>query len=179
VVLQQPQPGDEKGKRERKLQGLYNSLLPFGAAAGPDGLPVEDRRPFCVLNWVERDGRRVVDGGRETCNFEGLQLAFRLAAAGESDREVARALNAAGYRTTGNRGQNPFQKGTVAEILTNRFYWGELPVYEQLGNGSGTARPVQVGWTPGKHAAFEGFDEELWERVQRTREKNRWRPAKV
>src|SRR5438093_6494520 len=82
----------KKGKRERKAQGLYNGLLPFGAAAGPDGVPVEDRRPFCVLNWVERDGQRVVDAGRETCNFEGLQLAFRLAAVGESDRKVARTL---------------------------------------------------------------------------------------
>jgi DNA invertase Pin-like site-specific DNA recombinase len=169
----------KKGKRERKAQGLYNGLLPFGVVAGPDGLPIEDRRPFCVLSWVERDGRRVVDGGRETCNFAGLRLAFRLASEGASDRTIARALNAAGYRTTGNRGQNPFQKDSVAELLTNRFYWGDLPVYEQLRDGAGPKRAVQVGWTPGRHPALEGFDEAPWERLQAMREQNRKRPAKV
>jgi DNA invertase Pin-like site-specific DNA recombinase len=54
----------KKGKRERKAQGLYNGLLPFGTTRGPAGVPVEDRQPFCVLNWTERGGRAVVDGGR-------------------------------------------------------------------------------------------------------------------
>src|SRR5581483_3350792 len=45
---------------------------------------------------------------------------------------LLRALNEAGYRTTGNRGVNKFSKHTVAEILTNRFYWGELPVYQEV-----------------------------------------------
>ena len=59
--------------------------------------------------------------------YPGLLLAFRLAAEGKSDREVADALNAAGYRTTGNRGRNPFTKDTVCRLLQNRFYLGELP----------------------------------------------------
>ena len=51
----------------------------------------------------------------------------------------ANTLNAAGYRTTGNRGPNLFTKDTVRPMLQSRFYLGELPD----GNG---------GWLPGKHA---------------------------
>lgn len=86
----------KKGKRERKAQGVYNGLLPFGTVADITDVPITDRRAFCVLNWTERDGRPVVDGGRETCNFEGLRLAFRLADQGLSDRAIAQALTAAG-----------------------------------------------------------------------------------
>ena len=80
----------KKGKAERKAQGLYNGLLPFGLKTNPDGIPVPDPE-----------------------TYPGLLLAFRLAAEGKSDREVATALNAAGYRTSGNRGRNPFTKDTV------------------------------------------------------------------
>jgi DNA invertase Pin-like site-specific DNA recombinase len=66
-----------KGQRERAAQGPFNGLLPFGTIAGPDGLPTADRHPFCVVHWGEEDGRRVVKGGGETCNFAGLQLAVR------------------------------------------------------------------------------------------------------
>lgn len=169
----------KKGKKERKDQGLYNGPLPFGTVRGPDGLPAPDRQPFCVLTWAERDGSPVVDGGHETCNFEGLRLAFRLASEGMSDRSVAHALNAAGYRTSGNWGQNPFQKDTLAEVLTNRFYWGELPVYEEMRQPDGRIATVQVGWTPAKHGALEGFDEALWDRVQAVRSGNRTRASKT
>jgi DNA invertase Pin-like site-specific DNA recombinase len=169
----------KKGKRERKAQGLYNGLLPFGTMPGPGGVPIADTRAFCVLNWVERDRRMVVDGGKETCNFEGLTLAFQLAAAGASDRAVARALTVAGYRTTGNHGQNPFHKDTVAEVLTNRFYWGELPVFEEVRGDDGVVRKVQVGWTPGRHAALAGFDEDLWERIRAVRGRNSTRTSFV
>ena len=30
----------KKWKRERKAQGLYNGLLPFGATEGEDGVPI-------------------------------------------------------------------------------------------------------------------------------------------
>jgi len=93
-----------KGKTERKRQGLYNGVLPFGATKRPDGVPTPHS---------EAHG--------------GLVLAFELAAAGKTDREIAQGLNAAGYRTTGNRGANPFTKDTVRPMLQNRFYLGELP----------------------------------------------------
>jgi hypothetical protein len=152
---------------------VSNGLLPFGAMPGLGGVPVADTRTVCVLNWVERDGRPVVEGGRETCNLEGLQLAFRLAAEGLTDSQVAQALTAAGFRTTGNRGQNPFRRDTVAEMLTNRFYWGELPVFEEFKGEDGVVRKVQVGWTDGRHEALPGFEEELWERIVAAREANR------
>lgn len=117
----------KKGKNERKAQGIHNGLLPFGTVADPDGLAVADERA-------------VDAGGRTTSNLEGLRLAFRLAGEGISDRLVAQALTAAGYRTTGNRGANPFTKDTVAEILTNRFYWGDLPLFEEVRAEDGQLR---------------------------------------
>jgi DNA invertase Pin-like site-specific DNA recombinase len=117
----------KKGKHERKAQGLYNGLLPFGATKNKDGLPVPDPE-----------------------TYPGLLLAMCTAAQGKSDRDVADALNEAGYRTTGNRGHNLFSKDTVRPILTNRFYLGELP------DGDG-------GWLPGKQAPM--LDEDLFEQV--------------
>ncbi len=99
----------KKGWHERRAQGLYCGLLPFGAMKGEDGVPVPnpDTHP-------------------------GLAMAFELAAQGKSDREVAMALNEKGYRTAGNQGNRPFSRDTVRDMLQNRFYLGELPD----GNGS-------------------------------------------
>ena len=94
----------KKGKSERKAQGLYNVLLPFGVKGGEDGIPVSYPN-----------------------TFTGLQMAFEMAAQGRSDREVAVALNQSGYRTAGNQGSRPFSKDTVRGILINRFYLGYLP----------------------------------------------------
>jgi DNA invertase Pin-like site-specific DNA recombinase len=108
----------KKGKAERKAQGLYNGLLPFGLKKGPEPIPVPD-----------------------PATYPGLLLALQLAGEGRSDREVAEALYTAGYRTTGNRGPNLFTKDTVCRLLKNRFYLGELPD----GNGGwmrGVHQPV-------------------------------------
>jgi DNA invertase Pin-like site-specific DNA recombinase len=94
----------KKGKRERKLQGLYNGLLPFGVTKGEDGLPIVD-----------------------PSTHSGLVLMFSLAAEGKSDREIATILNVRGYRTTGNHGDNPWRKDSVRRVLVNRFYLGYLP----------------------------------------------------
>ncbi|MHB1417636.1 MAG: recombinase family protein, partial [Chloroflexota bacterium] len=54
-------------------------------------------------------------------------LAFEERAKGKTDLQIAKLLNAKGYRTTGNRGKNRFTKDTVRVMLRNRFYLGELP----------------------------------------------------
>jgi hypothetical protein len=87
----------------------------------------------------------------------GLVLAFRVAAVGRTDRDIATMLNAAGYRTSGNRGANPFTKDMVRRILMNRFYLGELP------DGEG-------GWLPGKHHPV--LDVALFDAAQDTRSAN-------
>jgi DNA invertase Pin-like site-specific DNA recombinase len=93
----------KKGKNERKAQGLYNGLLPFGVKKNKNGIPIPDPD-----------------------TYPGLLLAYQTAAQGKSDREVADVLNAAGYRITGNRGHNLFSKDAVKPMLSNRFYLGDL-----------------------------------------------------
>jgi hypothetical protein len=129
----------KKGWSERKAQGLYCGLLPFGAMKGEDGVPVP-----------------------HPDTFAGLQMAFDLIAQGNSDRDVAKALNEKEYRTAGNQGNRPFTKDTVRDMLQNRFYLGELPD----GNG---------GWLEGKHKPLisqELFDAAQEQRGRRQRSKN-------
>ena len=94
----------KKGLHERKAQGLYNGLLPFGATKGEDGVPIP-----------------------HPDTSAGLRLIFDLASEGKSDRQVAMSVNAAGYRTAGNSGGRSFSKDSVRGVLINRFYVGELP----------------------------------------------------
>ncbi len=132
-----------KGKAERKAQGLYNGILPFGTYR-PEGerLPVVDLRPLPTAST----------------NHAGLVLAFDLAGQGRSDAEIAAALNAGGWRTTGNRGSNLWRKDSVRRVLLNRFYLGELP------DGKG-------GWLKGQHSAV--LDIEVFDRAQAARVENR------
>ena len=125
----------KKGWAERKAQGLYAGLLPFGAAKGEDGVPIPDSE-----------------------TYPGLRMAFELAAQGKRDRQVAQALNTAGYRTAGNQGNRLFTKDTVGGILTNHFYIAEL----SDGNG---------GWIETKHKPFIARD--LFNTVQEMRSKGR------
>ena len=82
----------KKGWHERRAQGLYCGLLPFGAMKGEDGVPVPDVR-------------EVDNGDGVVRNYEGLLLAFQ-ETIDKGDREVAILLNTRRYRTTGNQGTN-------------------------------------------------------------------------
>ncbi|MCL5108902.1 MAG: recombinase family protein [Chloroflexi bacterium] len=130
-----------KVKSERKERGLYNGLLPFGAMRGEDGLPAPDLR-------LQANSRS---------NHEGLVHALEICAKGASDKEVAEVLNAGGWRTTGNRGHNPWRKDSVRRVLINRFYVGDLP------DGQG-------GWVPGAHPAL--VDPDLFARAREARKRN-------
>ncbi len=136
----------KKGWNERRKQGLYCGALPFGAMKGDDKTPVPDIQ--------ERETE--TNGNTQTVrNYEGLNLAFNLAAQGKSTREVAKRLNSAGYRTTGTHGSRLFSKDTVIGILGNKFYVGYIP------DGDG-------GWLKAKHEPF--IDSALYEEVQTMRE---------
>ena len=122
---------------------------------------------------MNRDGVPVLDGTARYCHVatrteivpaRGLLLAFEHAAAGKTDREVAQALTRAGYRTSGNRGMNPFTKDTVRPLLQNRFYLGDLP------DGEG-------GWVPGMHGTL--LDPKLFEKAEAARAANTRRPRRT
>ena len=125
----------KKGWAERRAQGLYCGLLPFGAMRGSDGVPVPNPE-----------------------THPGLIMAFGLTAEGVTGPEVARALNAKGYRTAGNQGNRLFSKDTVRGMLNNSFYVGYLPD----GNSE---------WLKGKHDAL--IPQELWDRAQKMRRRNK------
>jgi len=143
----------KKGWHERRSQGMYCGALPFGAMKEEDGIPVPDIQ----------ERKTYVDEGLETNrkNYDGLKMAFELAAQGKSDREIAIALNSAGYRTTGTHGPKPFSKDTVRDMLKNKFYLGYIP------DGQG-------GWIKAKHEPF--ISEETWSQAQESRERNRRAP---
>jgi hypothetical protein len=146
----------KKGRGERKAQGLYNGLLPSGVTTDAAGVPV-----------LESDARYCdIATKTETVPESGLVLAFQLAAAGKSDHEIGQALSRAGYRTSGNRGMNPFTKDTVRHFLQNRFYLGELP------DGDG-------GWVPGKRSSTLGSSRRRKRPAQRTRGGRAARPVQA
>ena len=131
---------------------MYCGTLPFGAMKGEDGVPIPDIQERNSL----LDGQEI-----NIQNFDGLKKAFDLAAQGKSDREIAVALNLAGYRTTGTHGPRPFSKDTLKDMLKNKFYIG----YIQNGEG---------GWLKAKHNPL--VSEEIWSRAQEHRERNRRAP---
>ena len=72
----------KKGLHERKAQGLYNGLLPFGATKGEDGVPMA-----------------------HPGTLQGLEMAFQLASNGHSDREVERGGQGAEQRRISHSGE--------------------------------------------------------------------------
>jgi DNA invertase Pin-like site-specific DNA recombinase len=94
----------KKGKRERAMKGLWNGDPPFGYQRTEDGRLAPDPH-----------------------DAAGVALAFGDYATGAfSDGEIARRLNAAGYRTANKTGRRPFSKDTARDMLKNRFYLGQV-----------------------------------------------------
>ena len=139
-----------KGKTERKRQGKYNGVLPFGYCKAENGQIVP-----------------------HATNAAGVVTAYDAAARGETDLSIAQLLNQRGYRTTGNHGQNPWRKDSVRRMLLTRFYLGELPANEKrlAKNGTGRHKYHVVGWTEGNHPLL--ITAEQWEAAQTARAHNR------
>jgi len=118
-----------KGKRERARQGGWNGALPFGYTT-PKKIKqrIEEGDPRAAELQAYLDGlayQRDIDAVFEPFEIEGYRLAVELYETGQySDRQIADALNDAGYRTSGHWGANLFTKDTVTPILGNRFYTG-------------------------------------------------------
>lgn len=138
-----------------QLRNQYNGILPLGVMKGPDGVP----KPHDEV-WRIRDKEGNVVRERAPTH-QGLLLAFEMAARGESDKAIARALNEAGHRTCGTHGSNPFSKDTVRDMLQNRFYVGELP-------------DGRSGWVKGRHGRI--IPPELFEAAQEARSSRRHLP---
>ena len=135
-----------KSKRDRARRGLYNSPVPpYGyRQVGDADTPPE---------IVEEEAEVVRD------------LFERYAMGQHSYRDLANWINEAGYHT---RSGSTFSKDTVAEILRNPFYKGEV-AYKQRERS-------QEEWElyAGRHEAI--VSEEVWEVCRRMRERKRIAP---
>ncbi len=137
----------QKGKRTRAEVGYWNGDLPFGYISDEDG--------NILVHQAEA---------------EGVRLAFRLCGSGaNTDLEIAKALNAAGYRTRGKgkRQSRAFSKDTVRVMLRNRFYLGLAKYRLDVGRR-------EYNYFPGKHPAL--IDDAAWDKAQQARQTRYGRP---
>ena len=111
-----------KGKRQRAVKGYWNGDLSFGykiGPVGPEGKPVAEPDPATA---------------------PGVLLAFTQYVTGLfTDLDIARMLNAAGYRTKNKRGPVPFSKDSVCNLLQNEFYIGIVKYKKERFPGTHTA----------------------------------------
>lgn len=70
----------KKGKTERKRQGLYNGLLPFGVTKSESGIPVPcpETHPGLIFTFetsIEgKSDRRMRKDGRGWCPMDGFRV---------------------------------------------------------------------------------------------------------
>ena len=135
-----------KGKRQRASKGYWNGDLSFGyktGPVGPEGKPVAEPDPATA---------------------PGVRLAFTKYVTGLfNDLEIAKMLNAAGYRTKGKRGSIPFSKDSVRSLLQNEFYSGVVKYKKETFRGN--------------HQAI--ISQELFDQAQAVRRRNQLAPRKV
>jgi hypothetical protein len=111
----------------RTTQGLHNNQAPFGATKDDNGVLVRDLDEYL-----------------------GLLMAFtEYSTANFGDNDIARKLNAAGYKSKTGR---PFSKDTVRDLLQNRTYIGEVKYQEYYRNADGSrSYDAPVQWFKGQH----------------------------
>jgi site-specific DNA recombinase len=125
----------KKGKRERWEQGKYNgSSVPFGYTVAfqkdlGDGIP------------------------RPNEHHTVIEQAFFLSRGGLSDSKVATELNR--RQAAAPEGLGRWTKDTLTQILTNRFYIGEVQYKGE--------------WREGEHKEYALIDPRLFEEVQQIR----------
>ncbi len=170
-----------KGKKERARKGDWNGTLPFGyttlgrlrkllADLGEQFRTEEiDKSTYSqnaeIIEQALDEWSGLHDTAALPCPFnaEGARYAFALYVSGlHSDSDIASRLNAAGYRTTGQHGSNPFGKDTVRDMLQSRFYLGQTSY-------KGGRRGSADGWNPGNHRAL--ITQDLFDRCQEVRHK--------
>lgn len=132
-----------KGKHQRARDGLYNaSILPYGYRRAGDN----PKEPPVI---VEEEAA-------------GVRLIFELYATGRySVQDLANTLNDRGFRT---RSGQRFSKDTVADMLRNPFYQGQVAykAYRQ--------EATSVEWHTGQHQAI--VTPELWAACRQVRERH-------
>ena len=175
-----------KGLWERARQGLYLGPLPFGYCKGlctrcndvngPGYCPEYPERP--ELAQDRGDGRVPIPHPKDR---HGVILAYELYGEGKWDEtEIARALNAAGYRSRGSKwrgegepvGQGPrgWTREGVRFLLQNPFYLGL--VKRCVNRGQGGKRRYEL--LPGQHEPL--ISQGLFDRCREVRGERRRSP---
>ncbi|GAB4449258.1 MAG: recombinase family protein [Anaerolineae bacterium] len=172
----------KKGKLQRARKGLYNGSIPLGYCAGRCQSCRDPNGPGYCPHVGQPD--RAEDEALIAHPLESLavQHAFKLAAAGHTDREIAVALNALRveyqgqeYRLRPKRrpgdiarfGPPEFGKDTVRELLQRVFYTGVVPYFGVRENGQKRKRRDAVALYPGRHPAL--VEQAVYEQVQSVR----------
>ena len=141
-----------KGKLERSLQGFHNVAVPWGYISTIQGkrkVGVPDPEKVPIV----------------------LEVFERYASGKYSDMEIANWMNAQGLKS--NRG-HPFGKDTIREMLVNAYYVGQILYRGMSVRSKGVCfRSTPPKITEGQHEAI--VPEELWQRVQTTRNSRRIR----
>lgn len=185
----------QKGKRERVAQGDWNGRLSFGYTTpkrlrarilqlGDDlrAGRIDEHKYSDQITKIEivlRKYQHVDENAAIPCPFDGpgVVFAFRQYATGSySLREVARMLSSAGWRVTSAGKRSLFTEAVVRDMLSNRFYLGEVRL-NPAGTGGRSTRSNP--WQVGNHAPL--VDEDLFRQcalVARSRRMNTANHAK-
>ncbi len=170
-----------KGKFQRVKEGYWNGTLNFGYITLRDlrsrlwqlgelyetkeiSEEVYAKRSDELENYLDQwHDRTEGDAVPDMKNAAAVLMAYTYYSTGNvSDGQVAIMLNEAGFRTTGNWGENLFEADTVRPMLQSRFYLGETSYKDK--------------WYPGRHPAI--ISEELFEKCQQARVTRRGRTVR-
>lgn len=129
-----------RGMTEKALRGGYQSTLPLGYRMNKEtGIPYIIEDEAIIVRKIYNDY-----------------------ISGQSYLEIARALNALGYKT--RRGAN-YEERTVRYVLENPFYYGAVRWNRMKHDGHTIKSKDEWIIADGKHPSI--IDKETWDEVQR------------